>query len=96
MAAKPLRYVALGSSQTPHLLRKEPALGHEHASKRDERVLLRLIEARVQGLRRLDHLVKTCFALRETLRLRGQAIHRRQVVRLAPFAGRASAPWRRP
>jgi hypothetical protein len=42
--------VALANAQTSHLLRKAPALGHQHAAKRDERVLLRLIEGRVQGV----------------------------------------------
>ena len=38
--------------------------------KRDEFVFLRIIEGRVQGLGRLDHLLEICPALREAVRLR--------------------------
>ena len=56
--------IGLSNVQTPYLLRKAPALRHQHSAKRDERVLLGLIEAQVQGLGRLDDLPEICRALR--------------------------------
>ena len=72
---------------SPDLLRKPPALRYQHASKRDELVFLRIIEARVQGLGRFDDLLQICLALRETIRLRRVAIHRRQVTALLLLQG---------
>jgi hypothetical protein len=79
--------IAIPRPKMPHLLGKAPALGHQHASKRDERVFLRVIETLVQGLGRLDHLVQICPALRVALRLRIQAVHRRQVIALLLLQG---------
>jgi hypothetical protein len=42
--------IALAFAKMFHLLRKEPSLGHEHASKHDVLVFLRIIGARVQRL----------------------------------------------
>ena len=42
--------IALAFAKMSHLLRKAPSLGHEHASKRDELVFLRITGARVQRL----------------------------------------------
>jgi hypothetical protein len=52
-----------------HLHREAPALGHQHASKRDELVFLRIIETREQGLGRFDDLLENCPALRDVVRL---------------------------
>src|SRR5271166_123166 len=62
----------------PHRPGKASALGHQHPSKRDELAFLGVTERRVQGLGRLDHLLEICCALRETIRRRVQAVHRRQ------------------
>jgi len=74
--------IALAHVKMLHLRRKAPALGHQHASERDQLPFLRIIEAQVQGLGRLDDLLEICRTLRDALRRRIQAIHRRQVIAL--------------
>lgn len=77
--------------KTPNLLGKLAALRHEHASKRDELVLLRAIEARVQGLGRFDDLLEIGLALLDAFRLRHVEIHRRQVAALLLLQRAAAA-----
>ncbi len=79
--------IALAHAKMLHLHRKAPALGYQHASKRDELVFLRIIETRVQGLGGLDNLLENCRALREAVRRRIQAVHRRQVIALLLLQG---------
>jgi hypothetical protein len=64
------------SMKMPHSLHELPAFGHECSSERDEFLFVRIIEACVQRLGRLDHLCKTCLALPNAVRLRQVAIHR--------------------
>src|ERR1700678_3618401 len=73
----PSRLVDLRPSmKMPHRLHKLPAFGHQRSSERDEFLFVRIIEACVQGLGRVDDLREIGLALPNAVRLRQVAIHR--------------------
>ena len=73
---------ALAHAKMPHRLRKAPALGHQHASKRDELAFPRIIEVAYKGLAASTILWRFAVLSARRSAVRSQAVHRRQAVAL--------------